>query len=88
MVLCEYLSLGATVAGLWAHMWQDHGIQRGQPLADDDYHMEMAIQSIEDFFIDRMQDWQSAVPLHVPEKLAGYCSGATSYFSQITSFLR
>jgi hypothetical protein len=72
-VLCEYLSLSATTAGLWAHMWQDHGIQRGQPLADDDHHVEIAIQSIEESFRDRIQDWESFAPLHVREELAGDC---------------
>jgi hypothetical protein len=73
IVLGEYLALGATAAGLWAHMWQDHGIQRGQPLADDDHHVEIAIQSIEESFSDRIQDWESAAPLHVREELAQHC---------------
>jgi hypothetical protein len=42
--------------------------------------VEMAIQSIEDSFSDRMQDWQSAAPLHVREELAEHCFGGDFLF--------
>ncbi|KAF1941123.1 hypothetical protein EJ02DRAFT_493037 [Clathrospora elynae] len=73
VVLREYISLGATAAGIWMHMWQSHGIQRGQPLADDDYHVQVALEKIEESFGDRISDWQDAAPLHVRHVLAEHC---------------
>ncbi|KAF1848853.1 uncharacterized protein K460DRAFT_81717 [Cucurbitaria berberidis CBS 394.84] len=70
VVLQEYLSLGATAVGMWTHIWQVHGIRRGQALADDDHHLEFALDEIEAFFSYRIGNWQDKRPLHVRRELA------------------
>lgn len=52
-VLREYMCLGATVAGFWAHMWQSHRVPRGSHVPAEDGHIYDAMILLENHYSQR-----------------------------------
>lgn len=80
LVLQQYLSLAATVADMWAHVWIDHGIMRGQSLDDSDNHIARATDSIDMQFEENIRNWQSNMPRYVRCRIAEHDFSADFLF--------
>lgn len=83
-VLREYLSLGATAAALWTHMWQEHEVQRGQVLGDD--HAQIAVDAIKRRYTRQIKDPRNFRPLHIRQQLAEMNFGGEFLFLLNTVF--
>jgi hypothetical protein len=70
VVLRGYMSLGFAAAELWAYKWQNHGIRRGEPFAEDDDHATKGIRMINEWWDNILSSWQSEISLHVRRKLS------------------
>ncbi|CAO2650064.1 Nn.00g013560.m01.CDS01 [Neocucurbitaria sp. VM-36] len=79
-VLQEYLRLATTAANIWMHIWQEHGVRRGQPLYDDDDHIQNALALIKVSYYDWINDWKNETPLHVRRELAKHNFGGDLLF--------
>ena len=71
-ILLEYVALGASAASIWMHIWQRHGILRGEALPEHEYHLANAMQDVQEQYSFDINDWSSVMPLHVRQELANH----------------
>lgn len=68
-IVREYMRLGATAAYFWNHIWRIHGIQRGECLTSDDYHVLTCLDNTYHFYETSLSDWRYPISILTPRHL-------------------